>query len=132
LPMVEHLISGSIASGFIGALWGLIKLVTWLVKKRLPDDETTVTSGQSLNQHIEMMKTQLSQHLEGVHQISTYIIEDKVQQEYLRHDISAIKNNQDILNTRIAELVASQTRLVDRLGEMVQRMDRILEIPRGQ
>lgn len=118
--MTDQLLSGSIAGALVAALYAMIKIITWLMKRNsISSDSPTPT--QTIAQNIEMMQ-----------QISTYIIEDKIQQEYLRRDVQGIKSGQDVLNARIGELVASQQRLVDHMSELVTRMDRAFEnLPRG-
>lgn len=127
--MIEntHLLSGGVASGIVGIIYGLVRLVTWLVKKNPSPADEPISSNQSLTQHLEAIKTPLNQHLDTLHQISIYIIEDKIQQEYLRRGVQDIKSGQDVLNSRIPELVASQQRLVDRIADLIQRLDHSFE-----
>ena len=110
--MVEHLLSGGIAASLVGSIFGLVKLITYLIQKNRDIALPNATNAMPHQQQDE------------IHAIFLWTVERKIQWEYLCNDIRGLKVSQDIINSRIAELVNSMSKVTDKLVDLIDRIDR--------
>lgn len=50
----------------------------------------------------------------------------KSRADRIKDDTSVIKDNQQTMNNRINDLITSQNRLVDRMGDLIGKLDRVV------
>ena len=114
--MTEHLTSATITTALVSSIYGLVKVIQYfLTKSSAPPKEEVADNGHPMPR----------QQAEEIHTMFLYLTEAKVQQEYLRADIRSIKEGQDALSLRISELISSQQRVVDRMGDLIEKLDHI-------
>lgn len=68
-----------------------------------------------------------AQQAEELHEIYKYQTEQRMQWEYLRKDIKSIQDEQDAAGSRITQLISSQQRVVDRIGDLIANIDKLLQ-----
>jgi uncharacterized coiled-coil DUF342 family protein len=110
--MYEQLLSGGIAASLVGSIYGLIKLVTYLIQRakteHLPEARNAMPEQQAAEIHAMFMT----------------MVEQKIQWDYLRSDIKSIRDGQDVINSRINELINGMSRVTDKLVDLIDRIDR--------
>ena len=124
--MIEQITASGISTAIIGCIYGIIKFIQWWIKDKktgpsvvIENNPTTppAPSPQAPTSYFT------HQQEEELHAIYLYTTEQKIQSEYLRADIRAIKEGQDNMNSKISEqileLVSSTQRLVDRISDLI-------------
>lgn len=109
--------SGAIAAGLMAVIYALIKIIEYLISKK--------KNGNGVDKVAARVKLE-DQQMDEIHSCFLYLTEQKIQWEYLRGDIKGIRDEYGELNRRISDLVTSQQRVVDRIGDLINSMDKLV------
>lgn len=104
---------GSIAllTGLMGVVVVLTEIVKNLVYKKKKNGNGHLTPAQA-------------EQLLGVARFCTQF---EIRWEYMKNDIQGLKDEQAASHSLVNKLIASQQHLIERMSELVGKMDRVLE-----
>jgi len=101
----------AILTTLMGIVMGLVEVVKHLIVKKKQNGNGHLTPAQA----------------EQLTNVSKFCTQFEVRWDYLQNDIRELKEEQATNNSQISKLIASQERVVERMIELIAKMDRVLE-----
>ena len=120
--MTEQLLTGGASAAFLSMVFGFVKLIQWWIKEKKSGPSVVIENNQPVpSTSLQGMQTLPFPHQqeEELHTVYLYLTEQKIQFDYLRLDIRAIKETQDTLCGKMSELVSTTQRLMDRISDLI-------------
>ena len=120
--MTEQLLTGGVSAAFLSMVFGFVKLIQWWIKEKKSGPSVVIENNQPVpSTSLQGMQTLPFPHQqeEELHTVYLYLTEQKIQFDYLRLDIRAIKETLDTNCAKMSELVSTTQRLMDRISDLI-------------
>jgi len=128
--MTEQLLTGGVSAAFLSMVFGFVKLIQWWIKEKKSGPSVVIENNQPVpSTSLQGMQTLPFPHQqeEELHTVYLYLTEQKIQFDYLRLDIRAIKETCDDHASRMSELVSTTQRLMDRISDLITALSHAQE-----
>lgn len=63
---------------------------------------------------------------EQLDHVFSFCKELKIEWDYMKRDVRSVKEDQDVLYARIADLISSQQRVTDRINDLIISVDKLI------